>query len=65
MSIFGGGGGGGGGGSSSGTQTSIAREAPGVEARKLALYDEAAGLAKTPVSLPGVQVAPISALEQA
>mgnify|MGYP001292219274 CR=1 FL=1 len=65
MSIFGGGGGGGGGGSTTGTQTSIAREAPDVEARKLALYDEAANLAKTPVSLPGVQVAPISALEQA
>jgi hypothetical protein len=65
MSIFGGGGGGGGGGSTTGTQTSIAREAPGVEARKLALYDEAAGLAKTPVSLPGIQVAPLSALEQA
>src|SRR5210317_165835 len=64
MSIFGGGGGGGG-GSSTGTQTSIAREAPGVEARKLALYDEAAGLAKTPVSLPGIQVAPLSALEKA
>src|SRR6056300_1623312 len=64
MSIFGGGGGGGG-GASTGTQTSIAREAPGVEARKLALYDEAAGLAKTPVSLPGIQVAPLSALEQA
>ena len=63
MSIFGGGGGGG--GSSTGTQTSIAREAPGVEARKLALYDQAAGLAKTPVSLPGIQVAPLSALEQA
>lgn len=64
MSIFGGGSSGGG-GSSSGTQTSIAREAPGVEARKLALYDEAAGLAKTPVNLPGIQVAPISPLEQA
>ena len=63
MSIFGGGGGGG--GSSTGTQTSIAREAPGVEARKLALYDEAANLAKTPVSLPGIQVAPLSPLEQA
>ena len=35
---FGGGGGGGGGGSSTGTQTNIAREAPGVEARKLALF---------------------------
>jgi|TARA_B100000035_G_scaffold162043_1_gene138004 hypothetical protein len=65
MSIFGGGGGGGGGGSTTGTQTTIAREAPGVEARKLALYDEAANLAKSPVSLPGIQVAPISALEQA
>jgi hypothetical protein len=64
MSIFGGGGGGGG-GSSTGTQTSIAREAPGVESRKLALYDEAASLAKTPVSLPGIQVAPLSAIEQA
>ena len=65
MSIFGGGSSGGGGGSSTGTQTSIAREAPGVEARKLALYDEAAGLAKTPINLPGIQVAPITPLEQA
>ncbi len=66
MSIFGGGGGGGGGGgSTSGTQTSIAREAPGVEARKLALYDEAAKLAANPISLPGIQVAPLSAIEQA
>jgi len=66
MSIFGGGSsGGGGGGSSTGTQTTIAREAPGVEARKLSLYDEAAGLAKTPVNLPGIQVAPITPLEQA
>jgi hypothetical protein len=65
MSIFGGGGGGGG-GSSTGTQTSIAREAPGVEARKLALYDEAAGLATDYLyPLPGIQVAPLSALEQA
>jgi hypothetical protein len=63
MSIFGGGGGGG--TTSSGTQTSIAREAPGVEARKLALYDEAANLAKSPVSLPGIQVAPLTPLEQA
>jgi hypothetical protein len=63
MSIFGGGGGGGGGGS--GTTTQIAREAPGVEARKLALYDEAAQLAQKPISLPGIQVAPISALEKA
>ena len=61
MSIFGGGGG----GSSSGTTTTIAREAPGVEARKLALYDEAADLAKTKVPLPALQVAPLSQLEQA
>ena len=43
----------------------IAREAPEVEARKLALYDQAANLAKTPVSLPGIQVAGLSPLEQA
>jgi hypothetical protein len=61
MSIFGGGGG----GSSGGTTTTIAREAPGVEARKLALYDEAANLAKNKVNIPGIQVAPISALEKA
>ena len=61
MSIFGGGGGGG--SSTSGTQTQIAREAPGVEARKLSLYDEAANLAKTKINLPGIQVAPISALD--
>ena len=55
---------GGGGGSSSGTQTNIAREAPEVEARKLSLYDQAAKLATSPVSLPGIQVAPMSGLEQ-
>ena len=59
------GGGGGGGGSSTGTQTAITREAPGVEARKLSLYDEAARLASSPVNLPAVQVAPISGIEQA
>ena len=57
------GGGGSGGGSTTGTQTSIAREAPGVEARKLALYDEAANLAKSPVALPGMQVAGLTPLE--
>jgi hypothetical protein len=61
MSIFGGGGG----GNSGGTSTTIAREAPGVEARKLALYDEAANLAKNKVNIPGIQVAPISGLEKA
>ena len=59
------GGGGGGGGSTTGTQTAITREAPGVEARKLSLYDEAARLASSPVNLPAVQVAPISGIEQA
>jgi len=58
------GGGDSGGQTTSGTQTSIAREAPGVEARKLSLYDQAAKLAASPVSLPGIQVAPISAIEQ-
>ena len=62
--IFGSSSGGGGGGSSSGTQTNIAREAPEVEARKLSLYDQAAKLATGPVSLPGIQVAPMSGLEQ-
>jgi hypothetical protein len=62
--IFGGGGGGGGGGATTGTQTTIAREAPEVEARKLSLYDEALRLAQDPVQLPGYQVAPPSALEQ-
>jgi|TARA_A100000172_G_C3044178_1_gene111757 hypothetical protein len=56
---------GGGGGSTSGTQVNIAREAPEVEGRKLALYDQAAKLAAQPVSLPGIQVAPTTALEQA
>jgi len=66
--IFGGGSSGGGGGgstTSTGTQTNIAREAPEVEARKLSLYDQAAKLATTPVNLPGLQVAPLTPLEQA
>ena len=59
------GGGGGGGGSTSGTQVSIAREAPEVESRKLALYDQAAQLATTPVGIPAFQTAGPSGLEQA
>ena len=59
------GGGGGGGGSTSGTQVSIAREAPEVESRKLALYDQAAKLATNPVNIPAFQVAGPSGLEQA
>jgi hypothetical protein len=58
------GGGGGGGGSTSGTQVSIAREAPEVESRKLALYDQAAKLASTQVGIPGFQVAGPSGLQQ-
>ena len=58
-----------GGGSSAptqtGSQTVTQREAPGVEARKLSLYDEAARLAAQPVNLPAVQVPPISGIEQA
>jgi len=65
MSFIFGGGGGGGGGSTSGTQVSIAREAPEVESRKLALYDQAAKLASTPVGLPAFQVAGPTGLEQA
>jgi len=64
MSFIFGGGGGGGGGSSSGTQVSIAREAPEVESRKLALYDQAAALASQPVNVPAFQVAGPSGLEQ-
>ena len=58
-------GGGGGGGSTSGTQVSIAREAPEVESRKLALYDQAAQLATTPVGIPAFQTAGPTGLEQA
>ena len=64
MSFIFGGGGGGGGSSTSGTQVSIAREAPEVESRKLALYDQAAKLASTPVGVPAFQVAGPSGLEQ-
>jgi len=60
----GGGGSGGGGGASSGTQETIQREAPGVESRKLALYDEAVALAQKPVSIPAYQVAGPTGLEQ-
>jgi hypothetical protein len=58
-----------GGGSSApaqaGSSEVIQRESPGVEARKLTLYDQAAKLAASPVTVPGIQVAPISAIEQA
>jgi hypothetical protein len=64
MGKGGGGSGGGGGGASSGTQETIQREAPGVESRKLALYDEAVKLAQQPVSIPAYQVAGPTGLEQ-
>ena len=64
MSFIFGGGGGGGGSTTSGTQVSIAREAPEVESRKLALYDQAAKLAEKPVGIPAFQVAGPSGLEQ-
>ena len=64
MSFIFGGGGGGGGGSTSGTQVSIAREAPEVESRKLALYDQDK-LAEKPVGIPAFNVAYPSGLEQA
>jgi len=63
----------GGGGSSApattGQSTVTQREAPGVEARKLSLYDQAAKLAAEPAfgtqGLPPIQVAPLSGIEQA
>jgi len=65
MSFIFGGGGSSAPASSSGSSVVTQREAPGVEARKLSLYDQAAKLAATPVSLPAVQVAPLSGIEQA
>jgi len=63
------GGGGGGGSPASGTQIVTQREAPGVEARKLSLYDQAAALAAKPTfgtqGIPAIQVAPLSSLEKA
>jgi hypothetical protein len=59
-----------GGGSSGGgvpantTAVQTVREAPEIEARKLSLYDQAAALASQPVSLPSIQVAAPSQLQQ-
>ena len=68
-SIFGGGGGGGSApapASSSGTSfnTSVIREAPGVEERKIELMDLARGVAGKPINIPAMQVAGLGALEQ-
>ena len=66
--IFGGGSSGGGGGGSTqevpSTTTQYIREAPGIEERKLGLMDIASSLAKTPINIPAMQVAPLGALEQ-
>jgi len=62
---FGGGGSGGGGGSSvPEVQTSIIREAPGVEERKLGLMDLSRALAEKPITIPTQQIAPFTGLEQ-
>ena len=61
---FGGGGSGGGGQPANTTQMQTVREAPEIEARKIALYDQAAQLAQTPIALPALQVAAPSALQQ-
>ena len=45
-------------------QTTISREAPEIEARKLALYDEAIELSKVPIAVPSYQTAGPSPLEQ-
>jgi hypothetical protein len=57
-------GGGGGGVPANTTSVQTVREAPEIEARKLALYDEAAKLAQRPISLPAYQVAAPSQLQQ-
>ena len=51
---------------SSGNQftQSVIREAPGIEERKIELMDLARGVAGKPVTIPAMQVAPFSALEQ-
>jgi|TARA_R100001086_G_scaffold88815_1_gene43522 hypothetical protein len=46
------------------TQTSIVREAPGIEERKIELMDIARQVAQDPITLPKIQVAPFSQLEQ-
>ena len=46
------------------TTTQIVREAPGIEERKIELMDIARQVAQKPISLPAIQVAPLSQLEQ-
>ena len=47
-----------------GKTTTITREAPEIEGRKLALYDEAMRLAREPIEVPEFQVANLAPLEQ-
>lgn len=65
-SIFGGGGGSSQQQPSSGSSfgTTVLREAPGIEERKIELMDLARGVAQKPVTIPAMQVSPFSALEQ-
>ena len=66
-SIFGGGGGSAPAapsGSGSSFSTSVIREAPGVEERKIELMDLARGVAGKPINIPDMQVAGLGALEQ-
>ena len=58
------GGGGSGGGTTPDTTTTFAREAPEIEARKLALFDRASALAQRPRDIPAFQVATPGTLEQ-
>jgi hypothetical protein len=46
------------------TQTQIMREAPGIEERKIELMDIARQVANKPITLPSIQVSPLSGLEQ-
>ena len=46
------------------TQTSIVREAPGIEERKIELMDIARQVANQPINLPSIQVSPFTGLEQ-
>ena len=51
-------------GGQTGFSTSVIREAPGIEERKIELMDLARAAADQPVNIPAMQVAPFGALEQ-
>tara|TARA_R110000765_G_C18934730_1_gene607080 strand:- start:375 stop:1412 length:1038 start_codon:yes stop_codon:yes gene_type:complete len=57
-------GGGGGGSSPSDVTTNFAREAPEIEARKLALFDRTTALAQQPRDIPAYQIATPGTMEQ-